>query len=552
MKTVLEYFYAWEENSPNNIFLNQPFGNTWESYTWKDAGVMARKAATGIQKLNLPPKSHIGLVSKNCREWVIADLAIMMSGHVSVPLYPTLVAEQIKEVLEIGDVAAIFLGKLESWDSMKAGIPAEMPKIVFPHYKGCSIIQQGTTWSELMDNEPLKGKPLPDLNDIWTIVFTSGTTGTPKGVVLTYKNLAASEVIVRENNVLNVSTEGDNHYFSYLPMNHVAERIVVEVSCISWGGEISFAESLETFAQNLRDAKPTVFFAVPRIWTKFQMGILSKMSQSKLNLLLKLPVIRGLIRKKIKEGLGFQRCRGFLSGAAPISVAARNWWRQLGVNIGDGYGMTENCAICTVLDPEDPKEGTVGKAQPGTEIRIDKETGEICMRSANIMKGYYKADELTADVIRDGWLHTGDQGVIDDEGYLYITGRVKDTFKTAKGQFIIPSPIEFKFGDNMDIEQIAVIGRGMPQPMALVVPSENGLAKSESDLKQSLAKTLDEANNQLDNYKKVSKIIICKEPWTVDNGLLTPTLKIKRNEVDQAFGEQYRKWLESKERIIIS
>lgn len=552
MKSVLEYFYAWEENSPNNIFLNQPFGDQWESYTWKDVGVMARKAATGIQKLNLPPKSHIGLVSKNCREWVIADLAIMMTGHVSVPLYPTLTAKQISEVLEIGDVAAIFLGKLESWETMKDGIPEEMPKIVFPHYKGCSIIQQGMTWSEFMDNEPMSGQPLPSLKDIWTIVFTSGTTGTPKGVVLTYENLASSEIIVRENNVLNVSTEGDNHFFSYLPMNHVAERIVVEVSCISWGGQISFAENLETFAQNLRDASPTIFFAVPRIWTKFQMGILSKMDQSRLNLLLKIPVIRGLIKKKIKTGLGLHNCRGFLSGAAPMSVAARNWWRSLDINIGDGYGMTENCAICTVLDPMDSKEGTVGKAQPGTEIKIDEESGEICMRSGNVMQGYYKAEELTSQVIRDGWLHTGDQGVIDDEGYLYITGRVKDTFKTAKGQFIVPSPIEFKFGDNLDIEQIAVVGRGMPQPMAMVVLSESGLAKSESELISGMTATLEKVNAQLENYKKVSKIVVCKEAWTVENGLLTPTLKIKRNQVDKTFEAQYQTWADTNKNVIFS
>jgi len=552
MKSVLEYFYSWEENSPNNIFLNQPFGDKWESYTWKDVGIMARRAATGLQKLQLAPKSHIGLVSKNCREWIIADLAIMMAGHVSVPLYPTLTAEQISEVLDIGDVAAIFLGKLESWETMKDGIPAEMPKIVFPHYKGCSIIQQGTTWSELMDNPPMEGKPVPALDDLWTIVFTSGTTGTPKGVMLTYKNLASTEILVRQNNVTQVSTEGDNHFFSYLPMNHVAERVVVEANCISWGGQISFAENLETFAQNLRDTKPTFFFAVPRIWTKFQMGILSKMSQSKLNLLLGIPIISGIIKKKIQSGLGLQNSRGFLSGAAPMSKASRNWWKKLDVHIGDGYGMTENCAICTVLDPKDGREGTVGKAQPGTQIKIAEGTGEILVQSEHVMPGYYKAPELTAQVIQDGWLHTGDQGRIDEEGYLYITGRVKDTFKTEKGQFIVPSPIEFKFGNNLDIEQIAIVGRGMPQPMALVVLSDSGKAKSENDLKSSMAKTLSEVNSQLENYKKVSRVVVCKEPWTVDNGLLTPTLKIKRNQVDQTFGEQYRGWAEGSDQIIMN
>jgi len=287
--------------------------------------------------LGLPAKSHIGLVSKNCREWIIADLAIMMSGHVSVPLYATLTADQIKEVIEIGDIVAIFIGKLDSWDTMKDGIPSDMTKIVFPHYEGCSIIQEGIRWNEFLNEKPLEGNPLPNLDDLWTIVFTSGTTGTPKGVMLTYRNLSSTEIISRENNVTNVSLEGDNHYFSYLPMNHVAERVVVESSCISWGGQISFAESLDTFAKNLQDASPTLFFGVPRIWTKFQMGVLSKMSQSKLDLLLKIPIVNGIIRKKIKTGLGLQNSRGFLSGAAPISKSLRNWWKALDVHIGDGY-----------------------------------------------------------------------------------------------------------------------------------------------------------------------------------------------------------------------
>ena len=229
----------------------------------------------------------------------------------------------------------------------------------------------------------------------------------------------------------------------------------------------------------------------------------------------------------------------------------KNWYRKIGINITDGYGMTENCAICTTLPGDDNKDGTVGKAQPGTELRIDPETGEIQMRADYVMEGYYKNPEKTAEVIKDGWLCTGDQGRIDDDGYLYITGRVKDTFKTTKGKFIVPSPIEFKFGDNKDIEQICIVGRGCPQPIGLVVASEIGTSKSNQELKESLGTTLTEVNNKLENYKKISTLVVTREPWSVENGLLTPTLKVKRNVLSQRFEGNLMKWHEENDKVII-
>lgn len=551
MATYTFKFYEWEKKAKDQVFLRQPFGERWEEYTWGEVGLMARKLATGLRSLNLPPKSHIGLVSKNCREWIIADLAIMMAGYVSVPLYPTLTAEQLQEVLHLGDVAALFVGKIEVWENMKAGVPADMPMITFPHYAENSLITEGEQWHEFIAKfEPLEGEHHPELDDIWTIVFTSGTTGTPKGVILPFSILDSTREVAEKGNALKVSFEGDNRYFSFLPLNHIAERVIIEANALSYGGSISFTESLTRFAQNLRDTRPTVFFGVPRIWTKLHLGILSKMDQKKLNTLLKIPIVSGIIKNKIKSGLGLDKTRVCMSGAAPISQSLKDWYAKLDIPISEGYGMTENCAICTVLDAKDYKPGSVGKPQIGTELKIDPDSDEILMRAPYVMRGYYKDPEKSAETLKDGWLHTGDQGRLDEEGYLFITGRVKDTFKTAKGKFIVPAPIEWEFEHNPVIEQICVVGLGCPQPMALVVPSEIGTAKSRDALTKSLSITLDEVNNKLPNYQKISNLVVVNEAWDIENGLLTPTLKVKRNALHQKYKDALLTWQTHNESVI--
>ena len=550
-RTIIGGFYDLEKKFADKTFLRQPFGDRWETTTYKDAGQQARKLATGLRSLGLRDKAHIAIVSKNCREWIIADLAIMMAGYVSVPLYPTLTADQISEVLEIGDVDAVFIGKLEVWDKMKAGIPVDMPVIRFPHYDGNSKIDIGSSWDEFMNaHEPLEGEPEPGMDDIWTIVFTSGTTGTPKGVVLKNSAVDSTSGIIDTVNPLKLSTAGDNFFFSYLPLNHIAERVVVEVNSLKYGGTISFSESLARFAKNLSDSRPTAFFAVPRIWTKFQLGVLSKMPQKKLDRLLSIPIVSSMVKRKIQKTLGLDRVRVSLTGAAPCPQPLLDWYNRLGIFISEGYGMTENCAICTIRREGYSKPNSVGMVYPGSELKIDEETGEILHKAPWIMHGYYKDPDKTAETIRDGWLHTGDQGKIDEDGFLFITGRVKDTFKTAKGQFIVPSPIEWKFGTNSDIEQICVAGIGCPQPLALVVPSELGYAKSEDELKTSLNGSLDSVNNQLPNYKRISTIVVMNDPWSVENGLLTPTLKVKRNALHQQYKDQFLSWHEDQSQVV--
>lgn len=274
------------------------------------------------------------------------------------------------------------------------------------------------------------------------------------------------------------------------------------------------------------------------------------MPQQKLDRMLRIPIISGLVKKRIKKGLGLSRSRANISGAAPISDSLKKWYKKIGIDIIEGYGMTENCAICCFLQAHEDKPGSVGKAQPSVELKIAEDTGEILMKANFVMKGYYKNTDKTAEVIKDGWLHTGDQGHIDEEGYLYITGRVKDTFKTSKGKFIVPAPLEWSFEGNNDVEQICVVGLGMPQPMALVVPSEIGQSKDKEALKASLCQSLEAVNSDLPNYRKLSTVVVVKETWNVENGLLTPTLKVKRGAMNQKYKEKMEAWHHTPEEVL--
>ncbi|MFL2643717.1 MAG: AMP-dependent synthetase [Flavobacteriales bacterium] len=546
-------FYKWEKKLKDKPFLRQPFGDKWEEYTWGETGQMARKLAAGLKTLGLPPKSHIGLMSKNCREWIIADLAIYMAGYISVPFFPTLNSKELQSLLHFGDVSALFMGKVNTWDEIKNGIPDDMPLIAFPHYKGCSEISVGHQWFDFINKfEPQQEDFYPNRNDIWTIIFTSGTTGTPKGVVLDFQTNENTECLTTpEHNPLRVDFNGKNTFFSYLPLNHIAERVVVEWTCFRYGGTISFTESLETFAQNLGSVQPTIFFGVPRIYTKFQMGILSKFPQKKLNKLLSIPIISSLLKMVLKKKLGLSKAKAIVSGAAPMQESQRVWYRNLGVNITNGYGMTENCAICTQLPGEiTDKPGSVGKPQPEVDIKIDSETGEILMRGPYVMKGYYNDPETTNNTIKNGWLYTGDRGRIDDEGNLYITGRVKDTFKTNTGEFVEPGKIEALFGDVTEFEQMCLVGYGIAAPILLAVPSEGANSIDKNTLKQQLSNKLELVNKNLVSYRKVSTIVIMKEAWSPENGLCTPTLKIKRVKIDEKFMSKYSQWHENSEAII--
>jgi len=544
-------FYKWEKKLSDKPFLRQPFGKLWETYSWGEVGIMARKLATGLKSLGLKDKSHIGLVSKNCREWIIADLAITIAGYISVPFFPTLKSYEIKNLLNFGDVDALFVGKLENWDEMKQGVPPKLPIISFPHYKNHSKIDVGEKWFDFINRfDPQSDDFYPKNNDVWTIIFTSGTTGDPKGAVIKYKSLYNTKSVHEDYNPLGIDEGGNNRFISYLPLNHIFERVCIEWTCLRYGGNLSFVESLESFGQNLSSVSPTAFQGVPRIYSKFQEKILLKIPQTKLTKLLKIPVLSWIIKRKLKKTLGMSKAKVIISGAAALPVELIDWFQTIGIYITNGYGMTENCCVCTNLNPyQNHGRGSVGKiSSPDVSLKITGE-GEICMKGPFLMDSYYKNKEMTDSTLQNGWLHTGDKGFIDDYGYLYVTGRVKDIFKTTKGKYIEPAAIESKFGNVDEFSQICLVGLNCVQPLLLVVPTE--LAKSNKDQTTiKISKILNEVNNDLDNYKKISKIIFVKEDWTPDNEMTTPTLKIKRAKVDEKFSLKYNNWEKSAESII--
>ena len=542
IQSPLDAFLHWEKQTPNQIFLKQPINGKQIIYTFQEAGLEIRKIASYLTSLNLSKRSHIALLSKNCAHWIMSDLAIMMADHVSIPIYPTLNSSGVKQVLTHSESKAIIIGKLDDFESQKVGIP-DIHKVSIAMYGE----NDGKLWEDIVKTEqPLIKLPKMNLDDLHTIIYTSGTTGNPKGVMHTIRNFAESVTLFGEL----IKLQPHPRFFSYLPLAHVAERMAIGTFGMYKGAAFSFPESLQSFASDLERCQPTAFVAVPRIWTKFQEKILEKMPQKKLNLLLSVPIVNGIIKKKLKQKLGLSKALYCFSGAAPLASSLIKWYETIGITIFQVYGMTEDCIISHANSPEFNKIGTVGKAWSTAKIKLSEE-GEIRIKNNCMFKGYFKAPEITASVFDDqGYFKTGDIGEYDHDGFMTITGRVKDQFKTDKGKYISPSQLELQLSMNTDIEQICVVGTGIPQPIALITLSELGRAKSRADLSDGLIKTVNQLNPSLEKHEKISKVVIMKEDWTVDNGLTTPTLKVKRNAIEKIHCEFYKTWFDNTDKVI--
>lgn len=538
----LAAFYQQVEQQPDRVAYIQPYaGGVIKQWRWAEVADEAERVASHLLAQGLQRGDRVILFSKNCAHWIMADLAIWMAGGVTVPLYPNLAAETIRQIIEHSGANYAFVGKLDNFEAMAPGLPETLPIIRFPD---APEITDSSDWETILtSSEPLAERTEPDMDELATIVYTSGTTGMPKGVMHSFRTVGNTGIL----SGLLYDANANDRCLSYLPLAHVAERAALETAQLYSGFTVYFAYSLDTFAEDLQRARPTLFFAVPRIWMKFQQGVLAKVGESKLSFLKRLPILGNIIRRKLLEGLGLDQTRVALSGASPLSISLIEWYRDLGLEIQEGYGMTENFAHSHSTPVGESVPGTVGRANPAVECVIS-DIGEVLVRSPTTMVGYYKAPEITAETLtEDGFLRTGDQGRIDQDGRLHITGRVKELFKTSKGKYVAPAPIENRLLANSLIEQVCVTGANLPQPIAVlnlndVAQSEIASADSVKAIANELAAHLDTLNQTLDPHERLSCLIAVPERWTPENGFTTPTLKIKRNVIDETYAEHYEAW----------
>jgi long-chain acyl-CoA synthetase len=539
---ALQRFYRWEKERADAVFMTQPMGGeAVRTFTWKQSGDEARRMATWLIAQNYPAGSKIAILGKNSAHWILADLAIWMAGHVSVPIYPTFNGDALRYILEHSESVACFVGKLDEVSALKDGVPANCPLITLP--LSPAIKNAAASWDELIAKaKPLATQTMRGGQELATIIYTSGTTGNPKGVMHNFHAMAWALASVSHRVTFTV----DTRMLSYLPLAHVAERMMVEQGGFRNGCQIFFAESLDTFVKDMNRCRPTLFFSVPRLWVKFQQGVHAKMPPAKLQRLLKIPILRGIVKKKLLTGLGLDKCTLAIGGAAPMPADLLRWYRDLGLDLIEGYGMTENCATSHGTLPGTYRPGTVGMPYQDIESRIDPQTG------------YYKDPEQTAATMTaDGWLRTGDKGLIEKDGALRITGRVKDIFKTSKGKYVAPAPIEDLLVIHPDVEACAVTGANFAQPFAIVMLSPDAVKRvadkgERAELMTSLAAHLKDVNTKLEAHETLDFLAVISTTWTPENGLVTPTFKVKRPKIEDAYADHYEGWLKQKKVVVWS
>jgi long-chain acyl-CoA synthetase len=551
---ALQRLYHWEKTMPDRVVFTQPLGGGQvRDYTWREVMDQSRRMAAHMQSLGLKPGDKVALLSKNTVHWMMTDFAIWLGGFVSVPLYPTLAAGTIRQILEHSEAKLLFVGKLDGWSGMKPGVPTGLPCISHP-LSPDDAKKAYPAWDDITaKTAPLAGNPLRDGDELATIMYTSGTTGAPKGVMHSFATFAWGTTSGLKR-VPAINANG--RMLSYLPLSHVAERTLVEHGVLATGMHVYFAESLETFTSDLQRARPTVFFSVPRLWVKFQQGINAKMPPAKLNRLLGIPILGGIVRKKVLTALGLQECTFAAGGAAPMPPELLRWYNKLKLDLVEVYGMTENCGVSHATLPGKQRPGTVGMPYDGVQSRLDPVTSEIQVKAPCLMLGYYKEPQLTKETMTDdGWLKTGDKGALDSEGNLKITGRVKDLFKTSKGKYVAPAPIEDKLVMNESVEACCVTGANLGQPLALVMLNadavkKSGSAEGKAAIEASLTAHLKGINEELDPHEQLDCLVLMSEPWTVDNDIITPTFKVKRNRIEDLFAKNYDKWVGSRKKVI--
>lgn len=533
-----EMLLKWAEERPDDIYLRQIKNRQFVDFTYADVLDQALRLVSALRHMGIQPGDRVALISKNCAEWFITDLALMLGSYISVPIFPTAGPDTIEHCISHSESKALLIGKLDDNKATATVLEShpDLPTIAFPYP---NVLNCQYQWDTLQaEHAPCEERPDHKPEDLMSIVYTSGTSGLPKGALLTFGAFAWTA----QRLIDHIGMQEDERLFSYLPLAHITERVYIYGSSVMAGIQVAFPESLETFIDDVKMHRPTLFISVPRLWTLFQQRILEKLPQPKLNLLLKIPFVSGVIKRKLADGLGLDKARVLGCGSAPVSPALLRWYESIGLNITEAWGMTESFAYSTLNHPfRSEKIGTVGNAGPGIELKI-ADDDEILVRGAGMFSGYYKNEEASkAAFNKEGWLHTGDIGFLDEEGYLTIQGRKNDTFKTAKGKFVAPVPIEKRLFELSNIEMMCVIGSGLPAPILLAIPHDFPNFDRER-YERKARHVLETINQELESHAQLKGVLMIKEPWSIENGILTPTLKIKRHLLEKKYHDIGANW----------
>ncbi len=529
--TLLDYTESLSNECPDRIWLRDRKGDEFTEWSYSDAYAELNAAAAWLERRYGASQANMALLSRNRAHWLLADLAIIGSGNVTIPLFTTLAPTTAEYIFEFTEAKVLILGEAENFDAVREVLPDGVDIITLP---GVEVDAPHSRWEDIVSEcAGLEPDYTAKHDDLISIVFTSGTTGVPKGVMQSHDSFlmpmqrAKDYFCVRPN----------PRFLSYLPLSHIAERQLILVQSMLYAGTVTFNESLATLLRDMADTKPNYFFGAPRVWEQLQQGILAKFgSQEALDAAL--AADRDAVGLSVRTSLGLDEADYLLTAAAPTPPALIEWYEQLGLLLMEGFGQTEIMAIACNT-PEHRRIGSIGRLVDQVDMNISEE-GELLFKSDGAAVGYYKMPDKTAETFVDGWVHTGDKGYVDDDGFIFLTGRVKDYFKTIQGKFVAPTPIENSFAENEWTEQICLLGRGYSKTVMVCVLSDIAQKQDRSAVEKALLEKAAAVNDKVEKHARIGAVIISTDPWTIENEVLTPTLKIRREEVEGRFGERAR------------
>ena len=498
------------------------------SYSWAEGVDLIEAIARSLAAILGGRGERVAILSNNCSAWVLADWGIMLGGHISLPLFPSMTADKVSAVFERVGPRLLFIGEAANWEAVKAVLPAGMTVVALPHIEPPEGAMSFAEFLRAGEGEEMPADVSAD--DLCTLILTSGTTGHPKAVMHSQQsltNIATSFVKLTGQDRLE-----DIHLFCHLPLGHIGEKTVSVYQSVLTGATITFSRGPAFFLEDLRHARPTLMLAVPRLW-ELLLGTASEkfgLSAAQVSQLAANPDPE--LGRKVREFLGVDRVECAISGGAICPPYVKNCFKAFGFQISDFYGQTEILPLA--YDGDGEANDSVGRAAPEFELRIAPD-GEILGRGPGMALGYFRDEESTRRTFRDGWVHTGDKGRLDDAGNLFITGRVSEEFKTAKGKFVAPGPIEKRCSGIALVEQCALVGLGLTQPVILCTLSAAARAMERAEIERQLLAGTDKLNQELEKHERIAGILICGSPWTIEDGLLTHTQKIIRPKLTERF-----------------